>query len=115
MALSPSRKAARKSKQRAEAEAKQIAAEAAATAERQRRAATRLCEWSAEAKRRARSLDERHRVWKLCDEFGTEATNLGVYVELRDLCEEAVAAASNPRAVIRARRYGKSDAELAAT
>lgn len=115
MALSPTRRAARKAKQRAEAEEKQRAAETAAAAERQRRAATRLCEWAAEAKRRARSLDERHRVWKLCEEFATEAVNLGVYVELRDLCEEAVAAASNPRAVIRARRYGKSEAELAAT
>lgn len=79
MALSATRKAKRK-QQRVEA------AIAAAESERQRRAATRLCEWAAEAKRRANSLSPDERVWALCDEFAAEALNLGVYRELRDIC-----------------------------
>lgn len=102
MALSATRKAARKQKR---VEAVIAAAEEA----RRQRAVTRLSEWEAEAKRRANSLEPGLLVWRLCDEFASEALDLGVYRELRWLCWEAAGRVADVRGlrVTRCHRRGR--------
>lgn len=102
MALSPTRKAARKAK-------KVEAAIEKAEEERRRRAATRLCEWEAEAKRRANSLEPGVLVWQMMIDHRSEAINLGVYRELRDIVWVAAGKVADPRMlrVTRCHRRGR--------